>query len=1477
MRLKSLTASIVAIAALAAAFAFSTPAEAQDESYIDLSVEITVTDRFTFTARNLGTAIAYGVSVDIELADQIIHAIEGGQLKQKSGTTCSGDIPGTTCVSRVWTLGAMEPGVEVDIDVHPRLASGLPCCMNVGTKWTVPTRAVIKNTVPQEEERFEGNNTTVGWISVSQSGSGSEVAEGRYWLEASVDDLLPEAGDTVKFSFDIKGLAGYRDFIRNTKVRLRLDDGLGTPTASVLPTGTTFAAARGLVRTWDWNSDTLPAPLEVSTTLDNPLPVGVARSDLCLTAELTAHPDNIGVVGRVTYTSAEICLREDPVTLLQTGQTHLFTVYPCVGVSNYPCSSSDTVEMVVNGGASARAAGIARDDAIMAPGNVIVQVKDPEGRAGTGSNLSWGSADAGLSTSIDNSRLSLADWTHWLWKIVPVQLPTGGNLSITPDANRSFAYVHTETKAQHPPGGLTTIPSQLIAAVGTYIKFESLGTYIVDFTQETTHNNGTPSNTTDDVNYSATGRYTFHVGPVVELEVQDGGSNPDVPLGRRAFTIRAINNGPDDAPAVQVAVTGLNARDYVSHSATAGIFDSDTGVWTIGEMREPVSYQDIYGRDWDELTIITRTAADTEITATISSAQDYQVCIDSSGDDVDLSSPSETACTTEDSTNTWHTAEYFDYISDNDSAVIAARAGLEGGATDTRPGMVSALPMGGANLVYWSEPLSGGEHRHFGPVRFWDIEYSDDGGSNWVPLRYRHSRFGGSHYYVDRDAPADSTRRYRVRAHYDQRAGEWTEQGESVAQTTASGDPGVSINPTDLTVREGSRVSYSVRLDARPTGDVVIDAANSNPDVQLSADRLTFTPSNWSRAQTVSVTARRDSDTADDTDTITHVIDQDATGALEYRGLGADDVSVTIDDRDVSARFTVGRSGVTSLTVDEGGKATYELSLGTRPQQDVDVSLSYPSGIIEVSPRNLTFTPENYNVSQTITVTGVQDDDTVDNDLGFIAHSFSGGYADDAWLNVTVVDDDRTVVGGVGGEVELALSGYCPGTWPEELTGARIEVTGYPEEVGGCFYQIRLNAAPTGNVTVRLSTDRSKVELDADPWTEGLQDRITFTLDNWRDAKEVGFWPIHDPDGVHNNDFTITHTASGGGYNGVRIPAIHVGITDADRDQIGFRVEGPHGGVAVREGDRGTSDEDLYQAAFYMFPGTQPMSTVTVSMSSDNPDVTLSPSRLSFTRANWDQGHYEGYPGKRVVVRAAHDSDEEDETATITFTVASSDADYNGLTLETVPVRVEDDDKPEAAPPPPAPAPAPAPVQANAPAPPIPVVSIATSSSDGVGTCGTWQSTSEAPHHAVPVVALPGEDQVVGCDQVVEGRAAAFSILLSGTTTQDVRVPVVVEDVAGSNFLHRDVEGCNVVRVPAGTQSVQLVIPTRDDANDEADGSIWARLGDSFLSLFLDVPDRAGYELASDGMEVQVSVVDNDDSGTAPVPPPSSNRCRALN
>ena len=654
MMFRQLRLSGLLCALLLAAFAFSAPAQAQDQTYVDLSIEIRAAAAFSFTARNQGTATAYGVAMDIEIGDQTIHSTSAG-FEQKSGTTCSGHIPGTTCVSGTFTLGTLKPGEEISRTVSPRLAAGVP------TTRVVPGRAVVYSTFPEEEERFKGNNTAVGW----RVSNGPAV--GRYWLEASVDDLLPDAGDTIKFNFRVRHLTATD--LDDAKVRLKLDNGMGTPTATP-PSGTTFAAATGLARTWDWNVGSIGNVLEVSTTLDNPLPTGVVRSDLCLTAELTARPDNSGVVGRATYTSAEICLREDPVVLLQEGQARLFAMYPCVGVTAYPCSSGDTIEMWAIGDAAARAAGIARDEAVLDPKRVFVQVKDPEGRridthsgsVNSGTAPSWhtyrpahanmgGSAVGGVGVvyTLQGFAGGQRDNYTALERTLAV---AGFDGAAAPGAvNIRWPSASTDAEFAANPSGtasFTWFPtgdSDLVSLQERFVEFETLGTYKLDYTPEATHNNGTPSDTMDDVEYSGTSSYIFHVGPIAELEVSDGAAGL-ASAGTRAFTIVAVNNGPDDAPAVQVTVTDLSG--YESHTATAGTFDSSTGVWTIGEVRERGYYQDIYGRDGEILTIITTADVDAEITAEIENTQDYEVCIDSSGDDVALSSPSETACTNED-------------------------------------------------------------------------------------------------------------------------------------------------------------------------------------------------------------------------------------------------------------------------------------------------------------------------------------------------------------------------------------------------------------------------------------------------------------------------------------------------------------------------------------------------------------------------------------------------------------------------------------------------------------------------------------------------------------------------------------------------------------------------------------------------------------------------------------------------------------
>ena len=83
--------------------------------------------------------------------------------------------------------------------------------------------------------------------------------------------------------------------------------------------------------------------------------------------------------------------------------------------------------------------------------------------------------------------------------------------------------------------------------------------------------------------------------------------------------------------------------------------------------------------------------------------------------------------------------------------------------------------------------------------------------------------------------------------------------------------------------------------------------------------------------------------------------------------------------------------------------------------------------------------------------------------------------------------------------------------------------------------------------------------------------------------------------------------------------------------------------------------------------GQLPTADVTVAITSDNTDVTVSPASLTFTPANWNTR-------QTVTVNAAQDTDDNYDTATLTHAVTSTDPNYNNIMNGGVDVSVTDDD-----------------------------------------------------------------------------------------------------------------------------------------------------------------------------------------------------------
>ena len=103
---------------------------------------------------------------------------------------------------------------------------------------------------------------------------------------------------------------------------------------------------------------------------------------------------------------------------------------------------------------------------------------------------------------------------------------------------------------------------------------------------------------------------------------------------------------------------------------------------------------------------------------------------------------------------------------------------------------------------------------------------------------------------------------------------------------------GVTVSKSSLTVNEGGTGTYTVVLDSQPTGDVKVTPSRSSGDADVTVSgALTFTPDNWSSAQTVTVSAAQDLDSNNDTAVMGH-----AVSGGDYGSETAGSVTVTVTD-----------------------------------------------------------------------------------------------------------------------------------------------------------------------------------------------------------------------------------------------------------------------------------------------------------------------------------------------------------------------------------------------------------------------------------------------------------------------------------------------------------------------------------------------------------------------------------------------------
>ena len=535
--------------------------------------------------------------------------------------------------------------------------------------------------------------------------------------------------------------------------------------------------------------------------------------------------------------------------------------------------------------------------------------------------------------------------------------------------------------------------------------------------------------------------------------------------------------------------------------------------------------------------------------------------------------------------------------------------------------------------------------------------------------------------------------------------------GDTVMLTLMTPPIEVDIK-TFAEVSEDNQGGLDIKLKSEPGADVTVNVESSDTGIfTVSRASFTFTPMNWDVEQGPDIIPVQDADADDEMATLT------------VSGADFDDILVEVVIVDDDVLLTLPQSPV---ALNEEETTTFVVALASAPVRDREVYMkSDDTGAVTVDPLSLEFTSENWNTSQTVTVTGVADDDPKDEQVT-ITVEVTGVTA--GTVTVDVTDDDE------------------PGV---TIVPTTLDVV----EGGTATYTVKLDTIPADDVAVAItSSDTGKATV--------LPETLTFTTVNWQTAQTVTVTGVEDAD-TTNDAVTLTHSAasSDSDYQGITIAVVTVTVEDDDTAQVmgvmiepgnaqlmvewtavanatGYEVQWKSGGQSYNNSGRqatvgsgsttshmisslnnGTeytvrvtatrtganngaysaevletpvtaagvtvsvsaltvTEEDTTGGSYTVVLDRLPTESVTVTVGGlGSSDVTANPATLTFTTGNWQTA-------QTVTVTAGNDTDTADDTVMLTHSASTSDSNYNGITISGVTVTVTDNDS---SPPPPPP------------------------------------------------------------------------------------------------------------------------------------------------------------------------------------------------
>lgn len=327
------------------------------------------------------------------------------------------------------------------------------------------------------------------------------------------------------------------------------------------------------------------------------------------------------------------------------------------------------------------------------------------------------------------------------------------------------------------------------------------------------------------------------------------------------------------------------------------------------------------------------------------------------------------------------------------------------------------------------------------------------------------------------------------------------------------------------------------------------------------------------------------------------------------------------------------------VTTEGGGTATFTVVLATQPTSSVLIAIqSDDASEGRVTPGLLTFSSLNWDEAQTVTITGMSDSE-MDGNVMYNVQTLAAASTDDDYRGIDPAD--VSVLNVDLGTPQIIVS---------RTSGIETDESGATDA-----FTMQLNFAPASSVSIALSSSDTG-EGTVSP------NSVTFTPSDWNVPRMVTITGVDDSVVDGDQFYSVITGAAvgiGSGFGGVVVPDIDA--TNHDNDVAAIVVAPTSGLITTELGATAT---------FAMHLATQPSSSVSIALSSDNTaEGTVSPSSVTFTTANWNID-------RTVTVHGVDDAaaDGAQTFHIITAAAVSTDTVYAGLNPSDVTVTNSDNE-----------------------------------------------------------------------------------------------------------------------------------------------------------------------------------------------------------